>query len=80
MKLGTYKVSSITDLSRALRNFKAGVVTNITVVRGGQEKVLSITLDEKPQSLQEEPAGEGSMPSDGNYDEWHDFFFGPNGG
>ncbi len=80
VKLGTYKVSSITDLTRSLRNFKAGDTTDITVIRGGQEKVLSITLDEKPQNLDEEPVGEGPMPSNGSYDEWYDFFFGPNGG
>ncbi len=80
VKLGTYKVSSITDLTRSLRNFKAGDTTDITVIRGGQEKVLSITLDEKPQNQDEEPVGEGPMPSNGSYDEWYDFFFGPNGG
>ncbi len=79
--LGGYKVTSVTDLTRALRNFEADETTTITVVRGGQEKVLSITLDEKPQDLDgESPQGEGPMPSDGDYDEWREFFFGPNGG
>ncbi len=79
--LGGYKVTSVTDLTRALRNFEADEATTITVIRGGQEKVLSITLDEKPQDLDGEiPQGEGPMPSNGDYEEWREFFFGPNGG
>ena len=79
--LGGYKVSSITDLTRALRNFKADETTTITVVRGGSSMELSITLDEKPQNLDEEATrGEGSMPSDGDYDEWREYFFGSDKG
>ncbi len=76
--LGDHKVSSITDLTRALRNFKADETTTITVVRSGQEKVLNITLDEKPQDVDTQT--EGPMPSNGSYDEWYDFFFGPDNG
>ena len=79
--LGGYKVSSITDLTRALRNFEADETTSITVVRSGSEVELSITLDEKPQDLNGEATqGEGTMPSSGDYDEWREYFFGPNKG
>ena len=47
--LGGYEVEGTTTLSRALRNFKAGDTTTITVIRGGAEVVMEITLDEKPQ-------------------------------
>lgn len=47
--LGGYKVTGINDLTRALRNFKAGETVSVTVYRGGQEEILSVTLDEKPQ-------------------------------
>ena len=77
--LGEHECESVTDLSRALRNFKAGDNTTITVVRGGKEVVMDITLDEKPQ-----PAAtvtpDSQMPSEGNYNEWYDWFFGNRNG
>ncbi|MBQ2927176.1 MAG: trypsin-like peptidase domain-containing protein [Oscillospiraceae bacterium] len=48
--LGEYKVSNVTDLTRSLRNFKAGDTTTVTLIRGGRELTLEITLDEKPQN------------------------------
>lgn len=74
-KLGDYEIGSLTELTRNLRNFKAGDETTITVVRGGREMVLDIILDEKPRDLnnptyQEEP----EMPDSGEYDEWYDYF------
>ena len=82
VKLGDYPVSNLTDLTRALRNFKAGDTTEITVYRGGAELVLSITLDEKPADVTgtvpaERP--EGQMPENGSFDEWYDYFFGDQG-
>ena len=79
VKLGDYEVESLTDLTRALRNFKAGDTTEITVYRSGAEKVLSITLDEKPGdtgTTVPEELPQGQMPENGSYDEWYDFFFG----
>ena len=77
--LGGYEVSSVSDLTRALRNFEAGDTTTITVYRSGLEKVLEITLDEKPQDLsaatEETVQPETSqMPQDGSYDEWFRYF------
>lgn len=71
--LGGYEVTSVNSLTRALRHFKAGDSTTISVTRGGQSMELSITLDEKPQSLST-PEEEASMPNEGNYDEWYDYF------
>lgn len=70
-KLGSTAISNITDLTRALRGFKAGDETTVTVFRSGSELVLSITLDEKPR--EEETEHEGA-PSEGSYDEWFDYF------
>ncbi len=73
--LGGYKVTNVTTLTRALRNFKAGDTTTITVVRGGAEKVLTITLDEKPQNLDTIITEEEiPMPSEGSFEDWYDFF------
>ena len=80
--IGKYEVKSLTDLTRALRNFKAGDATQITVYRGGAEIVLDIVLDEKPADLNAAvPEGntQGKMPENGSYDEWYDFFFGGKG-
>lgn len=49
VNLGGYNVTCVTELSRALRNFKAGDTTTVTVYRSGREINLSITLDEKPR-------------------------------
>ena len=74
--LGGYEVDGITSLTRALRKFKAGDSTTITVHRGGAELVLEITLDEKPQAANADPVpNQGNMPS-GDYDEWYNWFFG----
>ena len=49
VELGGYDVTSLNTLSRALRNFKAGDTSTITVWREGQEIILTVTFDEKPQ-------------------------------
>lgn len=75
--LGDNEVESITDLTRALRKFKAGDTTTITVYRSGRELTLTVTLDEKPhETTQEEttlPADE-EMPSEGSFEEWYNYF------
>ena len=65
----------MTSLTRALRSFKAGDTTTITVVRSGQTLTLTITLDERPQDLDSSSSQtDPSMPLEGDYDEWYDFF------
>ena len=46
--VGGYPVSSVAELTKALRNFEAGQQILITVYRSGENKVLTITLDERP--------------------------------
>lgn len=48
--LGEHMISSYNSLARALRNFKAGDSTIITVWRSGQKLEFPITFDEKPKS------------------------------
>lgn len=74
-RLGEYEIGSLTELTRNLRHFKAGDETTITVVRGGREMELPITLDEKPRDL-ESPVYEETpeMPDSGDYDEWYEYF------
>ncbi len=51
VNVGGYNVSSMGDLTRVLRKFKAGDTTTISVYRAGQQMDLSITFDEKPKNI-----------------------------
>ena len=76
--VGGYSVESLADLTRALRKFKAGDTTAITVFRSGAEVTMDITLDEKPpeeSTEQTDPNGQ-AMPDSGSYEEWYNYFFG----
>ncbi len=73
--LGGYRVESVAGLTRALRNFNSGDTTTITVLRKGREVVLEITLDEKPNLNAPQDDEEIPMPSEGNYDEWYEYFY-----
>ncbi|MBR3973175.1 MAG: trypsin-like peptidase domain-containing protein [Oscillospiraceae bacterium] len=75
--VGENEVNSVSDLTRALRKFKAGDTTTITVFRSGSKVVLDITLDEKPQDTNtQQPVNPDSsqMPQNGSYDEWYNYF------
>ena len=73
--LGEYEVRNISGLTRALRNFEAGDTTTITVCRGGEEIVLTITLDEKPAATLNPVDSGVPMPENGSYEEWYNYFF-----
>ncbi len=70
-----YEVSNVTELTRALRNYKAGDTATVKLIRSGREMTLEITFDERPQQT-EEPASQQQtpMPNEGSYDEWFDYF------
>lgn len=75
VNLGGYDVTSVTELTQVLRRFNAGDTTSLTVYREGKMVYLKVTLDEKPvenqePQIEEEPA----MPSEGDYNEWFEFF------
>ena len=68
--------STRTDLTRTLRNYKAGDTAQVTVVRSGRELTLTITFDEKPHDTTAEttPQEDSSMPSEGDYGDWYEYF------
>ena len=86
VKLGEYEIEDNSDLLRALRKFKAGDTTTITVWRSGSYLDFSITLDEKPHddASSTAPSTQETMPSmpgyegngGGSYGGWPDWFFG----
>ncbi len=76
--IGGNTVTNVTDLTRALRKFKAGDATTVTVIRSGKEITLDITLDEKPQELPEEttPVPDYDDSEEYPFDDWFSWYFG----
>ena len=79
IKVGDTIVSSITDLTRVLRNYNAGDTGVVTVYRAGREMEISVTFDEKSQqnnTTETAPEQEATvpMPSDGDYEDWYNYF------
>ena len=79
VELGGYKVTCMTDLSRALRKFRPGDSTSVTVYRNGQQEYLTVILDEKPQEeLQPETqpqTPDAVMPGMYGFEDFYDEFF-----
>ena len=69
-----YEVSNVTELTRALRNYKAGDTATVKLIRSGKEMTLEITFDERPQETEDSAQQQATMPNEGNYDEWFDYF------
>ena len=71
-----HKITTRTDLTRTLRNYKAGDTAQVTVVRSGRELTLTITFDEKPHdtTVETTPQEDSSMPSEGDYGDWYEYF------
>ena len=70
------EVTSITTLTRALRAYKAGDTVKLTLIRSGERMTVTVTLDERPQNLgtaATEPS-QNEMPSEGDFDEWYEYF------
>ena len=78
IQVGDYTVEGNSTLQTALRKFRAGETTTITVFRAGTEVELTITFDERPQdpdASQQQPQGQGEMPSSGSYEDWYNYFY-----
>ena len=76
--IGEYPVEGNSTLQAALRKFKAGDTTTVTVFRGGQELQLPITFDERPQDPNadlQQPQQSGEMPNSGSYEDWYNYFY-----
>jgi len=79
VELGGYKITCMAELSRALRKFKPGDTTTVTVYRNGQERYLNVVLDEKPQEeIVQQPQAQDPgmmMPGDEGFEDWYNEFF-----
>lgn len=74
--VGDTDISSYSDLSYALRTYRAGDTTTISVYRAGQELELTITFDEKPaQTVTTEPVE--TQPQNDGYGNDYGFGFFP---
>ena len=75
IELGGYEITSMNDLTRVLRRLDPGTTTTVTVLRNGQEIVLTITLDARPRDTETEvPVEPVPLPEEGDYDEWYEYF------
>ena len=77
--LGDREITCISDLTPAMKPFKVGDSTTVTVFRGRQTLELTITFGERPHTTVQ-PSGSGDMPSSGSYEDWFDYFFGDGNG
>ena len=86
IRLETYEIGSVDELTRMLRKFEPGQTIFVTVYRDGREVQLQVTLDKKPKEAVEtqpqvqQPAQEYPEPGTDGFDEWFqqfmDDFFG----
>ena len=75
VQLGSYEVSSIATLSKALNHFDVGDTTTITVYRNRKLLELPITFGERPQTDANTGSTEPTQP-ESTYPDWFDRFFG----
>lgn len=76
INLGGHNVSSMSQLTRILRQMDPGEQTTISVYRSGQEIHMEITLDEKPRETQQPQQEQPSVTpeSSGAYGDWSSLF------
>lgn len=78
-QIGDYTVTGVTELTRALRAYRAGDTVTVTLFRSGQKMELELILDERPQNIETEEAEEDQPDWDSQnqqdpYEEWFDYF------
>ena len=89
VKLGDSPVTTLAGLTPAMKNFKVGDTTTITVYRSGKLLDLTITFGEKPRNTasvpsdttdspsdETQPSSGSSLPENGDFKNWWDYFFG----
>ena len=86
VKVGSYDVANLNDLSRALEKYKPGDTVKIVVYRGGGQMTLEVTLDERPPvnnsdapaqtPSQDSTGGKSAVPENGTLEDWWNYFFG----
>ena len=73
-KLNDTDITSMTDLSRAKKTFKAGDTVTLTVYRNGQYITLELTFDQQPQTTGEDTAQSGSQNDQQGGQDYSDMF------
>ena len=82
VKMGDTNVTTLASLTPAVKKYKVGDTTTLTVYRSGKLLELTITFGEKPHGEVQLPQQEtqaptqSTVPEDGNFKEWWDRFFG----
>ena len=81
VNLGGYEIDSLSTLTRVLRRLDAGQTVSVTVYRNGQEKILTITLEEKPVEQEQQPTqnnnnnNNNQLPGGGGMEDWFGSLF-----
>ena len=86
-KVNDTAITSMTDLSAAKKNFKAGDTVTLTVYRNGEYITLDLTFDEQPQTTGEDTATDsqqdnqqqGSQDYSDMFRDFYNYYFGRNG-
>ena len=82
VKLGDTQVTTLAQLTPAMKPFKVGDTTTVTVYRSGKLLDLTITFGERPHAGTQTPTiaptapSESTVPEDGSFKDWWDHFFG----
>ncbi|MBQ2786065.1 MAG: PDZ domain-containing protein [Oscillospiraceae bacterium] len=81
VKMGDTNVTSLASLTPALKKYKVGDTTTVTVYRSGKLLELTLTFGEKPhgevqlpQEETQEPT-QSTAPENGDFKDWWDRFF-----
>ena len=79
-EVGSYAVTSVSDLTRVLRKFAAGETVSVKVYRAGNMKTITVELDEKPREEiveQTQPQQyQQQVPGWDAFQDWYNFFGG----
>ena len=86
-KVNDTAITSMTDLSAAKKNYKAGDTVTLTVYRNGEYITLDLTFDQQPQTTGEDTTTQDNQQdnqqnSQDYYDmfrDFYDYYFGQNG-
>lgn len=77
--LGDKDIASMTDLTAAKKNYRAGDTAEFTVFRGGEEVKLSLTFDVAPENSEEDEEPQTQQPQQnygGDISDYFRYFFG----
>ena len=82
VKMGDTDVTTLASLTPAIKKYKVGDTTTLTVYRSGKLLELTLTFGEKPhgevqlpQEETQEPT-QSTVPGKGDFKDWWDHFFG----